>query len=84
LALGWYPTAVGAIGALPVAGGFLLDVLAQSIDAPDWVRQLSPFAHLAAVPDTPPDPAATTALLAAGIAMVALGLYGYTRRDLHS
>ncbi|MFI9534375.1 hypothetical protein ACIG56_14155 [Nocardia fusca] len=29
LALGWYPTAVGAIGALPVAGGFLLDVLAQ-------------------------------------------------------
>lgn len=84
LALGWYPIAVGAIGALPVAGGFLLDVLAQSIDAPDWVRQLSPFAHLAAVPDTPPDPAATTALLAIGIALVALGLCGYTRRDLHS
>jgi hypothetical protein len=42
LALGWYPTAVGAIGALPVAGGFLLDVLAQSIDAPDWSASSRP------------------------------------------
>ena len=55
LALGWLPSAVGAIGALPVAGGFLLNVVAQSTHAPGWLVNLSPFAHLSAVPNTPPD-----------------------------
>ncbi|WP_159930570.1 MULTISPECIES: ABC transporter permease [Nocardia] len=82
LALGWYPDAVGAIGAVPVVGGFLLDVLAHSIGAPAWVREISPFTHLAAVPATAPDWAASTALTTIAAAMAAIGLYGYTRRDL--
>ncbi|WP_280257620.1 ABC transporter permease [Nocardia abscessus] len=82
LALGWYPDAVGVIGAVPVAGGFLLDVLAQSGGAPAWVREISPFAHLAAVPDAAPDWAASIALTTTAAAATAIGLYGYTRRDL--
>jgi len=85
LALGWLPSAVGAIGTVPVAGGFLLDVLARSAGAPNWVVGLSPFTHLAAVPDTAPDwpaTAALTAVAAALAALAALGAVGYARRDL--
>ncbi|MEV0338492.1 polyketide antibiotic transporter [Nocardia sp. NPDC050713] len=82
LALGWFPEAVGPIGAVPVVGGFLLDVVAQSIGAPGWVREISPFAHLAAVPDTAPDWGASLTLAAIAVVAVTIGLYGYTRRDL--
>ncbi|MCG5454744.1 hypothetical protein PSH03_003908 [Micromonospora sp. PSH03] len=82
LALGWAPRAVAAIGALPAAGGFLWQVLADSVDAPSWIRALSPFAHLAAVPATAP--AWPPALVMAGIAAagVVAGAIGYRRRDL--
>ncbi|WP_051047512.1 polyketide antibiotic transporter [Nocardia asiatica] len=82
LALGWYPDAVGLIGAVPVAGGFLLDVMVQSTGAPAWIREISPFAHLAAVPDAAPSWAESAALTTIAAAMAAIGLYGYTRRDL--
>ncbi|WP_068053978.1 polyketide antibiotic transporter [Nocardia xishanensis] len=82
LALGWLPEAVGAVGAVPVVGGFLLDVITQSTDAPTWVGEISPFAHLAAVPDTAPDWRASLTLTAIAIVAAMIGLYGYTRRDL--
>jgi ABC-2 type transport system permease protein len=43
---------------------------------------LSPFAHLAPVPNAPPDWAAIAAFSLIGAAWVAVGLAGYTRRDL--
>lgn len=82
LALGWAPRAVLAIGALPAAGGFLLLVLAQSAGAPAWVVQLSPFAHLAAVPQTTPDWAGATGMCAIAVLLAGLGVLGYHRRDL--
>ncbi|MEU4429520.1 polyketide antibiotic transporter [Nocardia rhamnosiphila] len=82
LALGWYPNAVSALGALPVAGGFLLDVIARSAGAPAWVLQITLFAHLAPVPDTTPNLGATLVLIAIALALTMAGLYGYTRRDL--
>ncbi|MFI9406918.1 polyketide antibiotic transporter [Nocardia sp. NPDC052316] len=82
LALGWRPDAVGVIGAIPVVGGFLLDVVAQSTGAPGWLRAISPFAHLAAVPATAPGWAAGATMIAITLAATALGTYGYVRRDL--
>ncbi|MER7449393.1 polyketide antibiotic transporter [Nocardia beijingensis] len=82
LALGWYPDAVGAIGAVPVAGGFLLDVMAESTGAPAWVREISPFAHLAPVPAAAPNWPATAALTTITAAATLIGLHGYARRDL--
>lgn len=82
LALGWYPSAVGALGVLPVVGGFLLDVTTRSAGAPTWLIQISPFTHLAPVPDTTPDLSATLVLTAIAFAMTMTGLYGYARRDL--
>jgi ABC-2 type transport system permease protein len=84
LALGWYPHAVAAIGAIPVVGGgFLLDIIATSVGAPTWVRALSPFAHLAAVPETAPNILTGIILTAIAAATTALGLLGYAHRDLH-
>jgi ABC-2 type transport system permease protein len=82
LAVGWMPSAVGGIGAVPVAGGFLLYVLADSAGAPAWVAGMSPFAHLAAVPNAAPNWAATTAFLLIGVGLVAVGITGYAHRDL--
>jgi ABC-2 type transport system permease protein len=82
LAAGWHPSAVAAIGALPVAAGFLLDVIAPSIQAPTWVVNVSPFAHLAAVPAVGPDWVAATVMVSVGAVLVALGVFGYSRRDL--
>jgi polyether ionophore transport system permease protein len=80
--VGWLPSAAGAIGALPVVAGFLVNVIMQTTKAPGWVVNLSPWSHLAAVPDTPPNWAATTIFLLIGAIMTAFGVYGYVQRDL--
>lgn len=80
--VGWLPSAVAAIGALPVVGGFLVNVIMKSTNAPGWAANLSPWTHLAAVPDAPPDWAATAVFLLVGALLAALGVYGYVQRDL--
>jgi ABC-2 type transport system permease protein len=82
LALGWVPRAVVAVGMVPAAGGFLLMVLVDSVDAPAWVASLSPFAHLAPVPAAPPDVPAAVAMSAVAVGVAALGALGYQRRDI--
>jgi ABC-2 type transport system permease protein len=82
LALGRCPSAAMAVGVLPAAGGFLLLVLADSFGWPSWVRGLSPFAHLAAVPAEPVDVAGAAGLLAVAALLTLVGIAGYARRDL--
>jgi ABC-2 type transport system permease protein len=82
LAVGWMPSAVGAIGSLPVAGGFLLNVINQSVGGPDWVANLSPYVHLAPVPNAAPEWAAIWVLIAIGLILIVMGAAGYSRRDL--
>ncbi|MEU8258114.1 hypothetical protein AB0C06_28060 [Micromonospora inaquosa] len=74
--------AVAAIGALPAAGRFMWQVIADTVDAPSWIRALSPFAHLAAVPATAPDWAAASVMAGIAAAGVVAGIIGYRRRDL--
>jgi ABC-2 type transport system permease protein len=81
-ALGWAPQAVLPVGVLPAAGGYLLLVLADSFRWPGWVRGLSPFDHLAAVPAEPMDVGGALGMLAAALLLAVLGLAGYSRRDL--
>ncbi len=82
LALGWSPRAVALVGALPAVGGFLVQVVADSIDAPRWFAGLSPFAHLAPVPDSGPDWPATAGMLLIAVLLAGAGGLGYRRRDL--
>ncbi|MEK8110425.1 hypothetical protein NKG94_51110 [Micromonospora sp. M12] len=74
--------AVAEIGALPAAGGFLWQVIADSIDAPSWIRALSPFAHLAAVPATAAAWVAASVMVGIAAAGAVAGTIGYRRRDL--
>ncbi|RDH75227.1 polyketide antibiotic transporter [Mycolicibacterium moriokaense] len=82
LAVGWLPSGVVALGAVPVAGGFLLDVLTHSVHAPGWVVNLSPFAHLGAVPNGPPDWTGIEAFILFGALAIAVGVVGFARRDV--
>jgi ABC-2 type transport system permease protein len=81
-ALGWAPSAVLGIGVLPAAGGYLLLALADSFRWPEWVRDVSPFAHLAAVPAEPWDVTGAVAMTAIAALLAAAGLARYGRRDL--
>ena len=84
LALGWMPRATAAVGAVPAVGGFLLLVTAESAGAPQWVIDMSPFAHLAPVPFTAPNWSATAVMTVAAIALAVAGAVGYRRRDLRA
>ena len=81
-AVGALPSVVGPIGALPVVGGFLLNVVTQGTWAPTWLVNLSPFTHVAAVPRTPPNWSGVVALAVIGAILIAIGVAGYSRRDL--
>ncbi|MFJ3927029.1 hypothetical protein [Streptomyces sp. NPDC090022] len=82
IALGWAPRAVVLVGSLPAAGGFLLKVIADSSGLPTWVAQLSPFTHLAAVPDAPAHWPASLLMTAMAVIATAAGALGYRLRDL--
>jgi ABC-2 type transport system permease protein len=82
LALGAAPRLVAPLGSLPAAGGFLWQVIVDSIDAPAWANRLSPYAHLATVPAETPDWAGAAGMLAVVAALTAAGLWTYQRRDL--
>lgn len=84
LATGWSPSAVTAIGAVPVVGGFLLDVVTESVHAPGWLREASPFAHVRPVPLVSPGWPALGVLLTIAVVLAAAGMAGYRRRDLTS
>jgi ABC-2 type transport system permease protein len=81
-AAGYAPRAVAVIGVLPTTGAFLLQVVADSVSAPGWIRNLSPFAHLAPAPLAPIDAAAAMIMLGAGALLVLIGARGYQTRDL--
>ncbi|MFD9445613.1 hypothetical protein ACFWBR_42790 [Streptomyces sp. NPDC060006] len=82
LALGWAPRAVAAISSLPAAGGFLLNVIADSSGWPAWAGRLSPFAHMAAVPADPVNWPAAVLMTALAALTAAAGVAGYRLRDL--
>ncbi|BBY78941.1 ABC transporter membrane-spanning protein [Mycolicibacterium pulveris] len=84
LAAGWSPSAVTAVGAVPVVGGFLLNVVAESMHAPGWVGNLSPFVHVQPVPLLGPDWAALGVLVSISAVLAAIEMAGYRRRDLTS
>ncbi|MEW2428794.1 hypothetical protein AB0877_12330 [Micromonospora sp. NPDC047644] len=83
-AVGWIPRWTMLLGGLPTTGGFLVLVVADSVAAPDWVRDISPFAHLAPVPFTEASLMAPAVMLAIATLLTVLGVAGYHRRDLRS
>ncbi len=82
VALGWWPRAVLSIGAIPAVGGFLLQVLAETLRWPAWIGRLSPYRHLNAVPYETVDWVGAAGMVLVAGALGVVGLLGFTRRDL--
>lgn len=81
LLVGWAPRASGAAWAL-LGFAFVVGWLGSLIDPPQWVKDLSPFTHVPAVPaaDITSTPLVVLLLLTA-VAVVA-GWVGFRRRDI--
>ena len=72
--------ALSAWAALAVA--VAVGLFAELLKLPGWVRGLSPFEYLPALPAEPFTAAGPAALTAAGIALLVVGAWGLHRRDL--
>ncbi len=82
LAYGVLPRAASAIAYTLVAVSFLWQLVGALLDAPGWLLEATPFAHVALVPEQPFDARSAAALAAIGIAAGALALVAFRRRDL--
>ncbi|MFB8006180.1 ABC transporter permease [Nocardia sp. NPDC056000] len=77
LAPRWTPVAWGVLTAAIAV--FLLGAISG---APQWLRDLEPFEHLPKVPGASFDLVPVLILLVIAVALIALGLIGFRRRDL--
>lgn len=75
--------AVGASWGLFTAF-LLLGEIGPLLELPTWVIDLSPFAHTPKVPGEVVSAAQLGGLVAVAVALVAIGLVGYRRRDLEA
>jgi ABC-2 type transport system permease protein len=57
-------------------------LLGEVLRFPDWLRDVSPFEHLAMVPGESADPVAFVMVLAIAALMSATGWFAFTRRDI--
>jgi ABC-2 type transport system permease protein len=64
--------------------GYLLPVLGKALGLPVWVRDLSPFQHLAVVPVQEYAVTSGLLMLVVATAVAALGVAAFARRDLIS
>lgn len=81
LAVGWAPRAT-LVAWILIVYAFFVVYLGGLLGLPDWMVDLSPFAHVARMPtdDFSAPPLVVLTLIAAGL--LALGLIGFRRRDL--
>lgn len=73
----------GSLGAWAVLAVIaIIAFFGELLRLPHWVRDLSPFTHLPAVPARPFDIVPFLAVTAVAVALTALGLWGVRRRDV--
>ncbi|HVD90608.1 MAG TPA: hypothetical protein VNB91_17065, partial [Jatrophihabitantaceae bacterium] len=64
-----------------VAVAFLWQLVGALIGPPQWVLDLSPFAHLALVPTEPFQPVSAAVMVTVGVLGVISSLVAFSRRD---
>jgi len=79
--IGWFPR-WSQMAWLGVAVSAVAGLLAETLNLPQWIRNLSPFEHVPAYPAAPFEllPMVVLTLVAALVA--AVGLFGIARRDI--
>ncbi|NYH51242.1 putative exporter of polyketide antibiotics [Nocardiopsis arvandica] len=79
--LGWAPRAFGAVWAV-VVYGVCLRFFAPDLGWPDRLLATSPYNHVPRVPVEEPALVPTAVLTVLAVALAALGVWGFGRRDL--
>jgi ABC-2 type transport system permease protein len=78
------PRVAYVVMSLFIGLAYLVAVLGPTLNWPHAVVDLSPFHYLALVPAVAPDWGAAVVFLVAGLACAALGVVGFTRRDINA
>jgi ABC-2 type transport system permease protein len=81
LLVGWQPRWYGLVWAV-IGWSMLASWVFALFNPPDWLLRLQPWGYLPHLPSDPMRWGAFSIELGAGLAMVALGLLGYRRRDI--
>lgn len=82
LLFGVLPRATIPLGWGLLVIGLVLGQFGDLLGLPDWARDLSPFAHVPAVPVEAADPVSMTVMLVIATALAAGGFAGLRRRDI--
>jgi ABC-2 type transport system permease protein len=82
LAYALAPRAAAGIAYGLVTVAFLWQLVGSLIGAPKWLVEITPFAHVAAVPAQPFRAGAAAVMVAIGVVAAALAVEAFTRRDL--
>jgi ABC-2 type transport system permease protein len=82
LALGLAPRATSALVYSMVAWSFLVEIVGGVLRANHWLLDLSLFHHVAPAPAADPRWVANGALALIGVALAALGVWSFARRDI--
>jgi ABC-2 type transport system permease protein len=82
LTFGWLPRAVFAVAWSAIGFCFAITIFADLADLPGWARNLSPFAHIPAVPfeNLTATPLVALTIVVAGV--LAMGFAGFRQRDV--
>lgn len=79
----WRTSLAAEITALVVVATYLIDLIAPPLKLPDWVHQLALTAHLGQPMIGAWDPVGVVACLVIAAAGIALGAWGFARRDVN-
>ncbi|MFZ0324318.1 MAG: hypothetical protein WAN48_09335 [Actinomycetes bacterium] len=82
LAFGLVPRLTVALPVTLTVVGYLVTMLGPPLSWPSWLLDLSPFTHLAWVPMVPWAATSGTVMTALGLALGAVGLLAFRRRDV--
>ncbi len=80
-AFGWRPGLAALSWAL-LAYSLVVTMFGALLDLPSWAGDISPFRHVPLLPGTDVEPWPLVWLTLAAVALVALGLAGFRRRDV--
>ena len=81
LFMGWWPR-LAVLSWLVIGWAIFASMLGGLLQLPQWAINLSPFAHVSAVPAEPVAWTPTLTMTALGIALIVAGLVGLRHRDL--
>lgn len=80
---GWLPRLMAPLGWALVALSGIVMFFADLLDLPGWLVNIAPFSHLAELPLQPFDLGSFLVLTGLAVAVAALGLLGFRRRQVN-